>query len=114
MASLIPIANRAFLMPVNWLGVQRSSAARSAHDKARSQRRVFNASYKAERSHLNRRSAPTAGKAVSPGSTWAGDMKLSGAIEGHPDEIELHRVKLSDFKLLSRGFHWVNEVPFNH
>ena len=42
------------------------------------------------------------------------DLRLEGTTPGHPSQLDLHRVKLSEFKLLSRGFHWVNEVPFNH
>jgi hypothetical protein len=41
-------------------------------------------------------------------------MRLEASSRGRPLTMELERMELSQFKLISRGFHWVNEVPFNH
>ena len=41
------------------------------------------------------------------------DMTLEGQIEGSQTRMKLTRTDESDFLLNNRGFHWVNEVPFN-
>ncbi len=38
---------------------------------------------------------------------------LRGEVDGIQCEIRLHRVDRSKYLLLNRGFHWVNEKPFN-
>ena len=38
---------------------------------------------------------------------------LRGEVMGTPTEIHLHRTNRADCLLLNRGFHWVNEVPYN-
>jgi hypothetical protein len=38
---------------------------------------------------------------------------VAGAIDGQTITARLHRVDESKFQLLSRGFHWVSERPFN-
>lgn len=40
-------------------------------------------------------------------------LTLSGEANGKKIEIKLHKLKREDFLLVNRGFHWVNEVPFN-
>jgi hypothetical protein len=40
-------------------------------------------------------------------------LTLEGAFEGHKIRASLHRVEEPKFLLLTRGFHWVNEYPFN-
>ena len=40
-------------------------------------------------------------------------LTLEGTLEGHKVRASLHRVDESKFLLLTRGFHWVNEDPFN-
>jgi hypothetical protein len=40
-------------------------------------------------------------------------LTLEGTLEGHKVRASLHRVDESKFLLLTRGFHWINEYPFN-
>lgn len=40
--------------------------------------------------------------------------KLEGKLDGHKTQIKLQKVDESKFPLNSRGFHWVNEYPFNY
>jgi hypothetical protein len=40
-------------------------------------------------------------------------MILDGRIDGHAVHAELHRAETRSFLLTSRGFHWINEFPFN-
>jgi hypothetical protein len=42
-----------------------------------------------------------------------GLMTFKGELDGHQFEARMHRRDLSTFRLLNRGFHWVNEYPFN-
>jgi uncharacterized membrane protein YphA (DoxX/SURF4 family) len=38
---------------------------------------------------------------------------LTGTLENDPLEIQMRRRDPSEFLLVNRGFHWINEVPFN-
>lgn len=40
-------------------------------------------------------------------------LVLDGAMDGHKIHMRLHRLDHSKFMLASRGFHWVQEYPFN-
>ncbi len=40
-------------------------------------------------------------------------LVLDGEIDGHKERMELQLVDRSKFLLLSRGFHWIQEYPFN-
>jgi len=40
-------------------------------------------------------------------------LTVTGAIDGQKITVLLHRVDESKFQLLSRGFHWISEWPFN-
>ena len=42
-----------------------------------------------------------------------GTMRLDGTMDGHHVQATLHRVDHTRFMLLSRGFHWISEAPFN-
>jgi len=42
-----------------------------------------------------------------------GRLRLAGSWQGSAVEIEARERPLDDFLLLGRGYHWVNEVPFN-
>ena len=42
-----------------------------------------------------------------------GLMIFKGELEGHQFEARMHRKDPSTFRLTNRGFHWVNEYPFN-
>jgi hypothetical protein len=39
---------------------------------------------------------------------------LRGTFEGAPIEVRLHKVDDASFRLLKRGFHWVNPRPYNY
>jgi hypothetical protein len=41
------------------------------------------------------------------------ELVWDGTLQGHKIHAELHRLDMSDFLLVSRGFHWVQEEPFN-
>ena len=41
-------------------------------------------------------------------------MAMEGTFDGRKVRATLRRVDKSDFLLLSRGFHWINEYPLNH
>jgi hypothetical protein len=47
------------------------------------------------------------------GDTTYNWVRLSGHIARRRIEVRLHRVDESKFLLLSRGFHWITEYPFN-
>lgn len=40
-------------------------------------------------------------------------MKVEGLVDGKQIRARLHREPLSSFLLNNRGFHWINEYPFN-
>jgi len=40
-------------------------------------------------------------------------LTLQGSWEGHRLQVRLHRVEPPKFLLTTRGFHWINERPFN-
>lgn len=42
-----------------------------------------------------------------------GLLTFKGELEGHQFEARMHRRDLSTFPLTNRGFHWVNEFPYN-
>jgi hypothetical protein len=42
-----------------------------------------------------------------------GILTLEGTLEGKEIRARLRRIDESEFLLISRGFHWINELPFN-
>jgi hypothetical protein len=40
-------------------------------------------------------------------------LLLDGDIDGHKEKMELQLVDRSKLLLVSRGFHWIQEYPFN-
>lgn len=42
-----------------------------------------------------------------------GDLRLAGTVDGRRIRARLRRTDESSFLLLNRGFHWINEYPFN-
>jgi hypothetical protein len=40
-------------------------------------------------------------------------LALSGTANGKNLEVTLHKLKREDFLLINRGYHWINEYPFN-
>jgi hypothetical protein len=45
--------------------------------------------------------------------TEDGGLLLSGAMSGDSLRVRLRRVDHTKFLLVSRGYHWINEYPFN-
>ena len=43
----------------------------------------------------------------------AGTMLLDGTFRGQRIHAVLHKAPIPSFRLTSRGFHWINEAPFN-
>jgi uncharacterized membrane protein YphA (DoxX/SURF4 family) len=43
----------------------------------------------------------------------ADSMLLEGSVENGHINAKLHRIPAADFLLKTRGFHWINEYPFN-
>jgi hypothetical protein len=46
--------------------------------------------------------------------TAPGLVAMEGTFDGRKIRATLRRANTSDFLLLSRGFHWINEYPLNH
>ena len=42
-----------------------------------------------------------------------GLLAMEGTLDGRKIKARLRRADTSDFRLLSRGFHWITEYPFN-
>jgi hypothetical protein len=62
---------------------------------------------------LAKRDDPTWKSAFSYEQPTPGRLTLAGTFEGRKVQASLHRVKEPEFLLVTRGFHWVNEYPFN-
>jgi hypothetical protein len=43
----------------------------------------------------------------------ADHLTLAGTVDGHALTLELRRRPSREFRLVTRGFHWVNENPYN-
>lgn len=52
---------------------------------------------------------------ASLGYRWDGkdSLRVTGTLAGAAIEADCRRLKPADFLLMNRGFHWVNEYPFN-
>ncbi len=42
------------------------------------------------------------------------DLVLDGTVNGHGQRLELKRMDSAQFLITSRGFHWIQDYPFNH
>lgn len=40
-------------------------------------------------------------------------LEMDGTVDGHSTHTVLHLKDRSQFLLVSRGFHWISETPFN-
>jgi hypothetical protein len=45
--------------------------------------------------------------------TGPGLLALEGTLDGRAVRVKLRRAETPQFRLVSRGFHWINEYPFN-
>jgi hypothetical protein len=62
---------------------------------------------------LTRRDDAKWKSALAYGQPAADRLTLDGMFDGHRIQASLHRTDSSKFPLVSRGFHWVSEYPFN-
>jgi hypothetical protein len=62
---------------------------------------------------LGKRSDPNWKAVLSLKAPDAGTMTLEGDIDGHKTYAKLSRFDESKYLLTSRGFHWIQEAPFN-
>jgi hypothetical protein len=62
---------------------------------------------------LTKRDDPAWKSALSYQQPAPGRLTLAGTFEGRKVRASLHRVEEPEFLLVTRGFHWVNEYPFN-
>jgi hypothetical protein len=62
---------------------------------------------------LTRRNDPAWKSAFSYTEPEPGLLALEGTLEGRTIKARMRRAETSDFLLISRGFHWINEYPFN-
>ena len=62
---------------------------------------------------LTRRFDPTKKSSLAYAQPKPGLLTLQGTWEGRRLQVRLHRVEAPKFLLTTRGFHWINERPFN-
>jgi len=62
---------------------------------------------------LTKRDDPHWKSALNYGRPAADRLTLEGAFDGHRIQASLHHADSPKFLLVSRGFHWINETPFN-
>jgi hypothetical protein len=63
---------------------------------------------------LTRRDDPAWKSALTYQQPAAGRLTLEGTFDGHKIQASLHQAEVPKFRLKTRGFHWVNEYPFNY
>ncbi len=63
--------------------------------------------------HLTKREDAQAKSSLSYAQPAPGQLTVQGTVDGHEIRARLQRVEDPDFLLLKRGFHWINEVPYN-
>lgn len=82
-------------------------------DRMNDARSYFNATVDPAK-HTLALSSKTNGKSSFTWSRPTSDqLLLDGTLDGHPAHIQLQRVDAQKFQLVSRGFHWIQEYPFN-
>lgn len=62
---------------------------------------------------LSKRDDPAWKATLSYEQPGPGDLRLAGMVDGRKVRARLRRTDESSFLLLNRGFHWINEYPFN-
>ena len=88
------------------MGIQAMSDSR--------RRFVFKQAPKTNVLTLTRIDDPKWKSSLSYTQTGPGLVAMEGTFDGRKVRATLRRVDKSDFLLLSRGFHWINEYPLNH
>jgi hypothetical protein len=66
-----------------------------------------------KRFELSKRTDPSWKSALRYEQTGTDQMRIEGSFENQAIRASLRRQPESDFTLISRGFHWINEYPFN-
>ena len=62
---------------------------------------------------LSKRDEPTWKSTLTYERADPESLRLNGAFDGRQLRVRLRLVSASQFLLVSRGFHWINEYPFN-
>lgn len=62
---------------------------------------------------LTRRDDPTKKSELTFTNTQADQLTLTGKMDGRQLSVKLHRLPPPVFLLNTRGFHWINEFPYN-
>jgi hypothetical protein len=62
---------------------------------------------------LTKREDPTKQSTLTYQQPEPGLIAIEGTIDGQKIRAKLRRTEPGDFLLISRGFHWINEFPFN-
>ncbi len=62
---------------------------------------------------LGKRDDPKWKSALSFKHAGSGLLTLEGSFDGHEIRAKLRRAEIPKFRLVHRGFHWINEYPFN-
>lgn len=62
---------------------------------------------------LSKRNDPKWKSALSYKHAGPGLLALEGKFDGHQIRARLRRAEIPKFRLVDRGFHWINEYPFN-
>jgi hypothetical protein len=62
---------------------------------------------------LTARDSTKSSFSYTPSGSRKEQLQLDGVMRGDSLHITLHHVDESTFLLLSRGYHWINELPFN-
>lgn len=62
---------------------------------------------------LSKREDPKWKSALSYKHAGPGLLALEGKFDGHQIRARLRRAEIPKFRLVDRGFHWINEYPFN-
>jgi uncharacterized membrane protein YphA (DoxX/SURF4 family) len=63
---------------------------------------------------LTKRDNPTQVSVFSVSGQEGDNMALDGTLNGKRIHADLHRMQAPKFLLNTRGFHWINEYPYNH
>ncbi len=62
---------------------------------------------------LGKRNDPKWKSTLSYKHAGPGLLVLEGKFDGHQIRARLRRAEIPEFRLVDRGFHWINEYPFN-